>query len=177
MKIVTTPMCQEILRLAGVQDFEVTKHPDSTDADIAVVLSETDTNMKSLKIKVNTFSQINESLKEISKVFGTKPLVKDVGCESTAGTSVDPSDNENMKVKVYSNFLGEIVEDMGFMTVSVHQDYLVYPDYMKDELVDEISTMGDRAVELPSHKNAPLNPVERAKLRYNILEKRLCMKL
>ena len=59
MKVVTTPMCQEILRLAGVQDFEVTKHPDSADADIAVVLSETDTKMESVKIKLNTFSLLS----------------------------------------------------------------------------------------------------------------------
>ena len=85
--------------------------------------------------------------------------------------------NRKIKVKVHSNFLREVVEDMGFSVVPDHEDYLVYPDYMRDELVDELSTMGDRAVEIPSHKSAPLNPVERAKLRYNILEKRLCMKL
>ena len=183
MKVVTTPMCQEILKLAGVQDFEVMKHPDSADADIAVVLSETDTKMESVKIKLNTFSQIMESIKKVSNIFGTEPLIGDLSeLESKADVSVDHAMkneelNRKIKVKVHSNFLREVVEDMGFSIVSDHEDYLVYPDYMRDELVDDVSTMGDRAVEIPSHKSAPLNPVERVKLRYNILEKRLCMKL
>ena len=90
MKVVTTPMCQEILKLAGVQDFEVTKHPDSADADIAVVLSETDTKMESVKIKLNTFSQIMESVKKVSNIFGTEPLIGDLSeLESKADVSVD----------------------------------------------------------------------------------------
>jgi len=177
MKIVTTPMCQEILRLAGVRDFNVMKDTDSAGADVAVVLSETNTNNKSIKIKLNTFSQINNSIKTISDMFGTQPMVSSMG-----NTGVLDSSNENrkIKVKVYSNFLKDIVEDLGFTVVHENDDiydFLVYPDYMKDEITDEIKLNGFRAVEIPSHKNAPLNPIKRAELRYKILEKNLCMKL
>ena len=55
MKIVTTPMCEEILKLAGLKEYQVSLNPDSTDADIAVVLSETNTDMQSIKLKLNTF--------------------------------------------------------------------------------------------------------------------------
>ena len=55
MKIVTTPMCEEVLNLAGIKEYYVNPKPDSTDADMAIVLSETDTIMKSVKVKLNTF--------------------------------------------------------------------------------------------------------------------------
>ena len=185
MKIVTTPMCQEILRLAGVHDFTVMKNIDSAGADVAIVLSETDTNTKSIKLKLNTFSQINDSIKTISDIFGTQPLVS-----SVENVSVLDSSNENrkIKVKVYSNFLKDIVKDLGFTVVQENDDhdtydFLVYPDYMKDEIRDKITNEitddlnNFMTVEIPSHKNAPLNPIERAELRYNILEKKLCTKL
>jgi segregation and condensation protein B len=179
MKIVTTPMCQEILRLAGVQDFTVMKDTDSAGADVAVVLSETNTNKKSIKIKLNTFSQINDSIKTISDMFGTQPMVSSVG---NAGVLDSSNENRKIKVKVYSNFLKDIVEDLGFTVVHENDDqntydFLVYPDYMKDEITNKIKLNGFRVVEIPSHKNVPLNPIKRAELRYNILEKKLCMKL
>jgi predicted MPP superfamily phosphohydrolase len=84
--------------------------------------------------------------------------------------------NRKIKVKVYSNFLKDIVNDLGFTLVTGNHHYLVYPDYIKNELFDEIITMGDRAVEVPSHKNAPKNPLKRAEIRYKLLEKKLCTK-
>ena len=63
---------------------------------------------------------------------------------------------------------------MGFKIVKEDYNFVVYPDYMKDkinEIEDNIKT-----VEIPSHKNVPLNPIKRAEMRYNILEKELCMK-
>ena len=62
MKIVATPMCEDILKRAGIKEFDTNSNPDSTNADIAVVLSETDTLMKSIKIKLNTFDQIKTSI-------------------------------------------------------------------------------------------------------------------
>jgi segregation and condensation protein B len=88
----------------------------------------------------------------------------------------DGSVNRNIKVKVYSNFLRDIVDDLGFTIVSEDPDYLVYPDYIKNQISNEIVTMGDRIVEIPSHKNAPKNPIKRAETRYKLLEKKLCMK-
>ncbi len=70
MKIVATPMCKDVLRLAGVKKFDVSSDPDSTDADIAVILSETNTVMKSVKIKLNTFLQIKESVEMLRDIFG-----------------------------------------------------------------------------------------------------------
>ena len=46
MKIVTTPMCEDVMKLSGVKEYDVNLIPDSTDADIAVVLSETNTSMR-----------------------------------------------------------------------------------------------------------------------------------
>ncbi len=167
LKVVTTPMCAEILKIAGVSEYIVTKDPDSVNADIAVILSESELSTESIKIKLNTFSQINQSIELISTTFGTDCEIKDI-------TFSKKDKNRKIKVKVYSNFLKEIVEDMGFKIVKEDYDFVVYPDYMKDkinEMEDNIKT-----VEIPSHKNVPLNPIKRAEMRYNILEKELCMK-
>ena len=40
MKIVTTPMCEEIVKLAGIKDYVVNKFPDEEDGDLAILLSE-----------------------------------------------------------------------------------------------------------------------------------------
>jgi hypothetical protein len=59
---------------------------------------------------------------------------------------------------------------MGFQIVEKNYDYLIYPDYLKKKLKKELIIAGERAIELPTHRNAPLNPIERAKIRYKILE-------
>jgi len=174
MKIVTTPMCEDILSLAGIKEFDVNSDPDSTDADIAVVLSETNTTMKSVKVKLNTFSQIRNSIEMLRDIFETEALEYDT--IGNVFTNFQQSENQKIKVKVYSNFLKDIVNDLGFTLVTGNHHYLVYPDYIKNELFDEIITMGDRAVEVPSHKNAPKNPLKRAEIRYKLLEKKLCTK-
>lgn len=168
LKIVTTPMCEEIVKLAGISNYVVSKTPDSAGADMAIVLSETELSTKSIKIKLNTFSQIRESIKMLSEIFGTTPLDYEIK------NNVDSKKNKNrkIKVKVYSNFLKEIVEDMGFSIVNEDYDFLVYPDYMENEIVNE----NVKTVEVPSHKNVPLDAIKRAEMRYNILEKKLCMK-
>ena len=71
MKIVTTPMCEDVLNLAGIKEFDVNSDPDSTDSDIAVVLSETNTIMKSVKVKLNTFTQIRNSVEMLRDMFET----------------------------------------------------------------------------------------------------------
>ena len=176
MKIVTTPMCEDVLRLAGVREFIVNLDPDSTDADIAVVLSETNTSMKSVKVKLNTFYQIKKSVVMIRDIFETDEVDHDL--LDQVFTNGQQFENRKIKVKVYSNFLKEIINDLGFTIVSENQnhDYLVYPDYIRDGLADEIIRMGDRVVEVPSHKNVPKDPIKRAEMRYKLLEKKLCMK-
>lgn len=176
MKIVTTPMCQEILRLAGVPKFHLVKNGDYEDADVAVVLSETkvpeNTSTRFIKLKLNTFNQITDSIKSISDILNTQPLD-----ESWANDPVNRDENRKIKVKTCSNFLREIAEDVGFTVVTDDSyDYLIYPDYMKEDLKEELHEAGGRAVELPSHGNAPLNPIKRAEIRYQLLENSICMK-
>jgi len=175
MKIVATPMCEEILKLAGVKEYQVSLKPDSTNSDIAVVLSETTTNMKSIKLKLNTFKQIQKSIVLIRTTLGDENL-DDVSMVHM--DDVVKTENRNIKVKVYSNFLKDVVEDMGCTVVTGNEnhDYLVFPDYIREDIQEELENMGENAVEVASHKNCPLNPVKRAELRYKFLEKKLCMK-
>ena len=174
MKIVTTPMCEDVLNLAGIKEFDVNSDPDSTDSDIAVVLSETNTVMKSVKVKLNTFTQIKNSVEMLRDMFETDVVEYDP--RDYSFNEFKRSLNRKIKVKVYSNFLKDIVDDLGYTIVSGNHHYLVYPDYIKNELFDEIIMMGDKAVEVPSHKNAPKNPLKRAEIRYKLLEKKLCTK-
>ena len=179
-------MCQEILLLLGISDFKITKNQNYTNADFAVVLSETknlkNSNTRFIKLKLNTFSQIEQSIKNIAKVLNTETRSSKLNEQlkyiymNDSHFQSKRNENQKIKVKVYSNFLKDIVEDMGYLiTTDDNYDYLVYPDYLKNE-IKEINFADERAIELPSHKNAPLNPIKRAKLRYKILEKNLCMK-
>lgn len=182
MKIYTTPMCQEAVRLAGVLEYIVKQDNNFEGADLAIVLSETKTQVPNLKIKLNTFKQIYESIDIISNTLKTEKL--DLGeWEDSVYVSREMEtmdERKKIKVKVYSNFITDIVADMGFSLVKEKPDFLVFPDYLKEgrnkDILREIKLMGDRAVEIPSHKNASLNPLERAQMRYNILESRLCTK-
>jgi segregation and condensation protein B len=184
MKIFTTPMCQEAVRLAGISEYTVKTDNIFAGADLAIVLSETETNIPTIKIKLNTFKQIYESIDLISNTLKTKKLDFE-GFNNDHLSYTNPEkkvtkERKKIKVKVYSNFIREIVQDMEFTILKEKADFLVFPDYMKNTdnkyLMDEIELMGDQAVEIPSHKNAPLNPLKRAQLRYYILESRLCTK-
>jgi len=166
LKVVTTPMCEEIVKIAGIKGYIVSNNPDSHKADVAIVLSETELSTKSIKIKLNTFSQIKDSIKMLKEEFGTVPL------DYNPKINKKSEENKNIKIKVYSNFLKDIVEDMGFNIVKENYDFVIYPDYMKNK-INEIED-NIKIIEIPSHKNAPLNPIKRAELRYNILEKELC---
>lgn len=172
MKIVTTPLCRDILELAGIKEYEINLDPDSTDADIAVVLSETKTRMKSVRIKLNTFSQISESVELIREIFRIENSEYEIEIPE-----INP-ESRLIKVKVYSNFLRDIVEEMGFTIVNKEENphYIVYPDYLRSELAEEIGKMAVQTVEVPSHKNASINPIKRAEMRYKLLENKLCMK-
>ncbi len=169
-QVVTTPMCEQIVKIAGITEYKVSEKPGSVEADIAVVLSETELSIECIKIKVNTFSQIKKSIELLIKEFETVPMDSEI--EKMQKTKF--YHNGNIKIKVHSNFLKDIVGDMGFKIVEEDYDYVVYPDYLRDkinQLEDNI-----KIIEIPSHKNAPKNPIERAEMRYKILEKELCMK-
>jgi segregation and condensation protein B len=178
LRIVTTPMCSEIMELAGVSDYIISEDPDSEEADLVVVLWETKTQIPALRIKLNTFNQIEDSISIIAAELGNKAkLLPRDWVRKENDLEQIRHERKKIKVKVYSNFLREIVEDMGYTMVDTQADFLVYPDYMKDKINQEIESMGDRTVEIPSHQNASLKPLERAKMRYNILERKLCTKL
>ena len=68
MKIITTPMCEEIVKLAGISDYVVNKYPDEEEGDLAILLSESKVEMDSLPIKLNTSRQIFESIRKVSEV-------------------------------------------------------------------------------------------------------------
>lgn len=162
-------MCEEIVKLVGISDYAVSKHPTSEDGDLAILLSESKVQMDALPIKLNTPTQIFESIKKVAEI-----------------TSSDLSDDEilsffekyelskkylffnfkrDMNVKVYSDFLKDIAIDFGFNVVSQNFDYVIYPDYLKDKV-----TESDNLVEIPSHGGISKNPFERVEVRYAILE-------
>lgn len=169
MKIVTTPMCEEIVKLAGIRDYAVNKFPDEEDGDLAILLSESKVEMKSLRIKINTPSQIFESIREVSKLTGTELSDDEISeffsdyelCKKYLNSDF----KRDIPVKVYSEFLKDIVEDFGFDIVSEDFKYVIYPDYLKSNVTED-----ENLVEIPSHNDISKNPFEKAELRYSILE-------
>ena len=181
MKVATTPMCKYAVKFAGLSDFIVVKNGNFTDADLAIVLSETETDIKSIKIKLNTYSQIFNSIIKLSDIFKTKVderVMDDLQVKIKNIQDLKKvNEKRKIKVRVYSNFLEDIVKDMGFIVVQNNRENncknIVYPDYLENEM--ELKE-GDNFISLPSHNNVPLNPLERAELRYDLLERKLCMK-
>ena len=118
MKIITTPMCEEIVKLAGVSDYIVNKFPDEEDGDLAILLSESKVEMDSLPIKLNTPSQIFESIKKVSQITSNELSDVDVLaffedyelCKKYLNSDFE----YDVDVKVYSEFLKDIVNDFGF---------------------------------------------------------------
>ncbi len=65
MKIVTTPMCEELVKLVGIKNYNVNKHPNKDDGDLAILLSESKVEIDSIPLKANSAVQIFESIKKI----------------------------------------------------------------------------------------------------------------
>ena len=169
MKIVTTPMCEEIVRLAGITDYAVNKFPDEEEGDLAILLSESKVKMDSLPIKLNTPQQVFESIKKVSKVAGNelsdeeiKVFFKDYNLSCKY---LNHDFKHDIDVKVYSEFLKDIVFDFGFNIVEDSPDFIIYPDYLKEKVLES-----ENLVEMPSHGFVSLNPFERIEARYSILE-------
>ena len=169
MKIITTPMCEEIVRLAGITDYTVNKFPDEEDGDLAIVLSESKVEMDSLAIKINTPSQIFESIKEVSKLTGSElsdeEIIEFFRDYELCRKYLNSHPAHDIDVKVYSEFLKDIVNDIGFNIVSDNFKHVIYPDYLKYKVTEE-----DNLVEIPSHNDISKNPFKKAELRYVILE-------
>jgi len=169
MKIITTPMCEEIVKLAGISDYIVNKFPDEEDGDLAILLSESKVEMDCLAIKINTPSQVFESIKKVSEIAQNELSDEDVSAFFNDFEMCRKYLNSNFKrdidVKVYSNFLRDIVLDMGFNIVSEDFDYVIYPDYLKNEVIET-----ENLVEIPSHNEISKNPFEKIEIRYSLLE-------
>ncbi len=169
MKIVTTPMCEEIVKLAGVSDYVVNKFPDEEDGDLAILLSESKVEMDSLPIKLNTPSQIFESIKKVSKIASNELSDMDVLAffedYELCKKYLNSNFSHDIDVKVYSEFLKDIANDFGFNIVDEDFEYVIYPDYLKEKV-----TENDNLVEIPSHGSISKNPFERIEVRYSILE-------
>ncbi len=203
--IITTPMCEKILEFAGIKEYKVNKHPDEEEGDLAILLSESKVKMNSLAIKLNTFSQIKESIVMVSKynvVYDNenKQYADDKkGGENRYQDDYNISENEiygifseydlandwlnmskkeefrrknsEVKVKVFSEFLHDIVEDMGFDIVEEdlkeeNFEYIIFPDYM--DIQKEYHGKYN-LISIPTHGNVDKDPIKRAELRYSIL--------
>ena len=169
MKIVTTPMCEEIVKLAGVTDYNVNKFPSKEDGDFAILLSESKLKMDGLAIKINTPKQVFESIKKVSKINGNE--LSDIDVQGffedykLAKKYLNSDFKRDVNVKVYSEFLKDIVLDLGFNIVTDDFDYVIYPDYLKDKVIES-----ENLVEIPSHNSISKNPFEKIETRYAILE-------
>lgn len=169
MKIITTPMCEEIVRLAGIKDYTVNKYPDEEEGDLAILLSESNVSMPSLPIKINTSAQIFESIKEVSKLcdnlLSDEEILSYFEDYELCKKYLKSDFRRNIPVKVYSEFLKDIVSDVGFNIVLDDFEYVIYPDYLKSK-VEETENL----VEIPSHNEISKNPFDKAEFRYSILE-------
>ena len=168
MKIVTTPMCEEIVKLAGIKDYAVNKFPNQEDGDLAILLSESKVEMDSIAIKINTASQIFESIKEVSRLaeeLDDDEIASFFNDYELCSKYLNSDFKRDINVKVYSEFLKDIVSDVGFNIVADDFDYVIYPDYLKDNVTED-----GNLVEIPSHNGISKNPFEKAELRYSILE-------
>lgn len=171
MKIVTTPMCEEVVRLAGIKEYKVNKNPDLEEGDLAILLSESKVEMDSLAIKLNTPKQLFESIKEVSKLtereLDDEEILEFFKGYELALKYLKDHENPHVKVRVLSNFLRDIIINIGFEINDEEYDYVIYPDYLKENVLDEVC----ECVEIPSHTFVSKNPFERIEARYGILEK------
>ena len=206
MIVVTTPMCRQIVEWAGLKEFKVNKFPDEEDGDFAILLSESKVKMDSLAIKINTFSQIKESIKIVSNALFEKNLIeKAIGDEEIEAIFNDykgdveyalldedefnkiRKSNNDKRVKVYSEFLKDIVSDIGAVVIDFSYDkngndeynedlgldfnHLVYPDYLEEEVLkrENLESNEFKAIKILSHNNTSKDPILKAESRYSVL--------
>lgn len=207
MIVVTTPMCKQIVEWAGLKEFKVNKFPDEEEGDFAILLSESKVKMDSLAIKINTFRQIKESIKTVSKAFFEKNLIEkaiaDEGIDSIFNdykndveyAHLDENEfneirksNNDKKVKVYSEFLKDIILDIGADVIDftydkngndedkandlgMDFDYLVYPDYLEEEVLkrENLKSNEFKVIKILSHNNISKDPILKAESRYATL--------
>jgi segregation and condensation protein B len=126
-----------------------------------------------ISVKLNTYTQLLDSIESVSARFNTECDESEIRKIKSLMADNDKNKykRENIKVKVYSNFLTDTIKDMGFLVTQEDYDYVVVPDYMKDQL-DEC----DNVIVVPSHRNVSFDIINRIKQRYQLLENKLCTK-
>ena len=205
MIVVTTPMCRQIVEWVGLNDFKVNRFPDEEEGDFAILLSESKVEMDSLAIKINTFSQIKESIKIVSNVLFEKSLIDNVIGDEEIEAIFNAykengikyavlgenefneirDSNKDKNVKVYSEFLKDIVSDIGANVIDfkyakdgndegnpdLDYDYLVYPDYLEEEVLkrENLDSNEFKAIKILSHNNISKDPILKAESRYAAL--------
>ena len=207
MIVVTTPMCKQIVEWAGLKEFKVNKFPDEEEGDFAILLSESKVEMDSLAIKINTFSQIKESIKTVSKALFERGLIEKIIDDEEIDAIFNDYENDvkyalldeeqfnrlresnkNKKVKVYSEFLKDMVLDIGADVIDftydkngydedkandlgIDFDYLVYPDYLEGEVLKRENPESDefKLIKILSHNNISKDPILKAESRYATL--------
>ena len=206
MIVVTTPMCRQIVEWAGLKEFKVNKFPDEEEGDFAILLSESKVKMDSMAIKINTFGQIKESIKSVSNALCEKNLIeKAIGDEEIEAIFNDykgdveyalldedefnkiRKSNNDKRVKVYSEFLKDIVSDIGAVVIDFSYDkngndeynedlgldfdHLVYPDYLEEEVLkrENLESNEFKAIKILSHNNTSKDPILKAESRYSVL--------
>lgn len=206
MIVVTTPMCKQIVEWAGLKEFKVNKFPDEEEGDFAILLSESKVKMNSMAIKINTFSQIKESIKIVSNALFERDLIEkaivDEEIESIFNdykedveyALLDENEfnkiresNNDKRVKVYSEFLKDIVLDIGADVIDftydkngnddkandlgMDFDYLVYPDYLEEEVLkrENLKSNEFKVIKILSHNNISKDPILKAESRYATL--------
>ena len=206
MSVVTTPMCRQIVEWAGLKEFKVNKFPDEEEGDFAILLSESKVKMDSMAIKINTFGQIKESIKSVSNALFEKNLIeKAIGDEEIEAIFNDYKGDveyalldedefnkirkscNDKRVKVYSEFLKDIVSDIGLDVIDFKYDkngkdgdnedlgmdfdYLVYPDYLEEEVLkrENLESNEFKAIKILSHNNISKDPILKAESRYATL--------
>ena len=125
--------------------------------------------MDAIQIKINTSTQIFESIKKISGLadeeVSDEKILSYFDDYELCRKYLNSDFKRDVNVKVYSEFLKDIVSDVGFNIVADDFDYVIYPDYLKDKVIETENT-----VEIPSHNSVSKNPFDKAELRYGILE-------
>ena len=207
MIVVTTPMCRQIVEWAGLKEFKVNKFPDEEDGDFAILLSESKVKMDSIAIKINTFSQIKESIKLVSNALFEKNLIEKAISDEEIGATFNDYKGDveyalldedefnkirkscnDKRVKVYSEFLKDIVLDIGADVIDftydkngndedkanglgMDFDYLVYPDYLEEEVLkrENLDSEDFKSIKISSHNNISKDPILKAESRYSIL--------
>lgn len=172
MKILTTPMCDDVLKIAGIRDYEVVLPSEINDADgdVIITLSETEVKIDKIPIKLNSYKQLLDSIMMLSERFNTENDCEKIEyIENLINQNNEKKDKrKDIKVKVYANFLKDTLVDMGFNVVDEDYDYVVVADYMDVKLTDDM-------IVVSSHKNVSRNIIDRLNERYELLENKLCM--